>query len=268
LALTTFLPLFLLVLSPTTINETKATVVLLPAGLLVTFMAAAPRGARLKNAILATGLIAVFAAIFIPVYDTYGTGRAAGHGTPIMEFFTKKEKLEAYMSQNATVGAQKAGRVDAIVTPLREMSKDPAHFMIGLGIGNASDSSLGEKFTGAYFHKFEPFLRSSASVFILEIGVLGLVLTFILDYLIYQDARVVAAADRGLVGALAAGWTGVMAIIVIATFYVSLGASAAISFLFWYFSGHVAAHRMRLIPAKSQSQAEVSGISDRVRRRL
>jgi hypothetical protein len=263
LALTTFLPLFLLVIAPTTINETKATIVLLPLGLLVTFIAAAPRGTRLKNAILAAGLIAVFAAIFIPVYNTYGTGRKPGEGTPIVEFFTNKEKLDRYMGGNAGVGApaREVGRVDAIVTPLKEMSKDPTHFAVGLGIGNVAHSPLGEKFTGAYFPKFGQFLLSSASVFILEIGVFGLALVFTLDYLIYRDARVVAEADRGLVGALAAGWTGVTAVIVIATFYIALGSCDAISFLFWYFSGLVAAHRMRLIPARSHVPAYASSKS-------
>jgi hypothetical protein len=131
--------------------------------------------------------------------------------------------------------------------------------MLGLGIGNASPSPLGEKFTGEYFQKFEPFLLSSASVFILEIGVLGLGLTLILDFLIYRDTRVVAEANSGLVGMLAAGWTGVTAVIVIATFYTTLNASEAISFLFWYFSGLVAAHRMRLITARSQPPGQASG---------
>jgi hypothetical protein len=265
LALTTFLPLFLLVLAPTTINETKATIVLLPIGLLVTFIVAAPRGARFKNAILATGLITLFAAIYVPVYDTAGK---AGQGTSIIEFFTNEKKLEAYMSQNATVGAQKARRLDAILTPLREMSKDPTHLVLGLGIGNASQSSLGEKFTGKYFLKFLPFLQSSASVFILEIGVLGLGLSLLIDYLIYRDARVVAETDRGLVGVLAAGWAGVTGVIVIATFYIPLGAVDAISFLFWYSSGLVAAHRVRLIPERSHSLAQTSGMTGNSQRRL
>jgi hypothetical protein len=261
MALPRFLPLLLLVLAPTTINETKATVVLLPVGLLVTFLAAAPRGARLKNAILAAALISLFAAIFIPVYDTYGTGRK--HGTPIVEFFSNKETLDKYIGGNASVGApaHEVGRVDAIVTPLKEMSKDPTHFAIGLGIGNAAHSPLGEQFTGEYFGKFGPFLLSSASVFILEIGVLGLALTFTVDYLIYRDACAVAEADRGLVGALAAGWAGVTAVIVIATFYIVFGACDAISFPFWYFSGLVAAHRMRLIPARPRPLAPTSAIT-------
>lgn len=259
LSLMTFMPLFLIVVAPTTINETKASIVMLPIGLLVTFVFAAARGARLKNALLATGLIIVFAAIFVPVYDAFESGKR--YGVPIAEFFSDEGKLKQYMSRDSELGARKAGRLDAILTPLREMSKDSTHLMIGLGIGNTAASSLGEKFTGAYFRKFEPFLMSSVSVFILEIGVLGLGLTFVLVYLIYRDACAVATADGGLFGALAAGWAGATAVIAIAMFYIPLSVSEAISFLFWYFSGLVAGHRMRLRPARSHEAAQSARMS-------
>jgi hypothetical protein len=83
-------------------------------------------------------------------------------------------------------------------------------------------------------------------VLILELGVLGLALVLLTCYLIYRDARVVAASDDGLMGALAAGWAGVAAVVVVATFYKTTIASDALSYLFWYFSGLVSAHRVRL----------------------
>jgi hypothetical protein len=193
------------------------------------------------------------------VYDTFGTGRA--RGTPIMEYFTNERKLDAYLNRDPGVGALQAGRGEAILTSLRVMSKDPVHLLAGLGIGSVALSPLGDQFTGKYFLKFQPIAFMSATIFILEIGLLGLALTFMLDYLIYRDARAVADADRGLVGALAAGWSGVTVVIVIALFYVSLGASEALSFLFWYFSGVVAAHRMRLTPARLQPPTQIPGIA-------
>ena len=102
------------------------------------------------------------------------------------------------MSKEAGIGTREArvvGRVDAILTSLSEMSKDPTHLAFGLGIGNASDSSLGPNFTGKYFHKFAPFLKSAAALFILEIGLLGLALVLTIDYLIYRDSRAVAETD-------------------------------------------------------------------------
>ena len=100
-------------------------------------------------------------------------------------------------------------------------------------------------FTGKYFQKFAPFLKSSASVFILEIGLLGLALALLIDYLIYRDSRIVAEADGGVIGTLAVGWAGVTAVMVMATFYAPIAVSEALSYLFWYFSGVVAAQRVR-----------------------
>lgn len=243
-----FLPLFLLLLIPTTMNETKGTVLFLPVGLLITFVAASQRGTRLKNAVLATSLLIVAGAVFVPVYDYYASQQP--YGTPIAEFFSDKSRFERYVSKDAEIGTRSGrvvGRVDAILIPLKEMAKDPTHLAFGLGIGNASQSSLGSHFTGKYFQKFEPFLRSTGSVFILEIGLLGLALVLIIDYLIYQDSRVLAAADGSVTATLATGWTGVTAIMVMATFYANVAASEPASYLFWYLSGVLAAQRVRAV---------------------
>jgi len=242
-----FLPLFILLLLPTTLNETKATVVMLPIALLVTFIAGSQKGTRFKNAVVATSLLVVAAAIFVPVYDYYASKQK--YGTSILEFFSDKKTFERYVSKEAGIGTREArvvGRVDAILTPLSEMSKDPTHLAFGLGIGNASASALGPNFTGKHFHKFAPFLKSAGAVFILEIGLLGLALVLTIDYLIYRDSRAVAETDSGLIGTLAVGWAGVTAVIVMGTFYTSLTSSEALSYLFWFYSGVVAAERVRL----------------------
>jgi hypothetical protein len=250
--LAVFLPLFLLVLAPTTINETKATLAFAPFGLLATVVVCAPRGARMKNAVVGTVLLAIFAAVFIPIYDYYIS--KTQYGVPIMEFFSDQNRLDRYMSQNAGLGRRdlaKVGRKDALMVPLKEMAKEPTHFAFGLGIGNASHSALGPQFSGEHFAKFEPFLQSSATIFILEIGMLGLALSLIIQYPIYRDSRVVGDVDDGVIGTLAVGWVGVSAVIFIADFYATIDGSEAISYLYWFFSGVVAAHRVRLgrVPA-------------------
>jgi hypothetical protein len=242
-----FLLLFILLLLPTTLNETKATAVMLPVALLVTFIAGSQKGTRLKNAVVATSLLVVAAVIFVPVYDYYASKQKSG--TPILKFLSDKKTFERYVSKDAGIGTREArvvGRTDAILTPLSEMSRDATHLAFGLGIGNASLSSLGPNFTGKHFQKFAPFLKSAASVFILEIGLLGLALVLVIDYLIYRDSRAVAEADEGIIGTLAVGWAGVTATIVMATFYTPITTSEALSYLFWYYSGVVAAERVRL----------------------
>jgi hypothetical protein len=240
-----FIPLFLLVLVPTTVNETKGTLFLLPLGLMTVFLAGAPRGARLRYVVLAVGLLAVFGAIFVPVYDYFVKPRW-GYG--IVEFFTMEGRVEGYLEKkNADVGMTKeAGRVDAVMIPLREIAKDPAHLVFGLGIGNASNSALGLQFTGYYFRLFEPFMISSVSRFLMEIGLLGFALTLVFFLMIFNDARVVATVDKGLLGAMALGWTGVVATMALANFYKDPVAYGSMSLLFWYFSGLIAAQRVRL----------------------
>jgi hypothetical protein len=242
-----FLLLFLLMLAPTTINETKATVLFLPIGLLITFIAGSQRGARLKNALVATNLLIIAGAIFVPIYDYYASH--AKYGTPIVEFFTERAKFERYVSKDAEIGTRRVeevGRSDAILIPLKEMARDPTHLAFGLGIGNASQSSLGSNFSGKYFRKFEPFHRSAASNFILEIGLLGLTWVLLLNYLIYKDSRAVAELDQRVIGTLAVGWAGVTAVITLGVFYAPIVTSEPLSYLFWYFSGVVAAQRVRL----------------------
>ena len=93
-------PFAVLILLPTTLNETKATLVLLPIGLLVTFYAGSARGTRLKNMLLSVIVLAGFLAIFIPVYDHFITPRW-GYG--IMEFFTMEGRVERYLTKGTEI---------------------------------------------------------------------------------------------------------------------------------------------------------------------
>lgn len=257
LSLLPYLLLLAAVLIPTTVNETKGTLLLLPIGLLTTFIVGAPRGARLKHSVLGVGVLAGFLAIFIPIYDYYAVPR---WGFGIVDFFTEG-KVERYLEKGTEVGSQKeAGRLDALVVPLRELARDPAQLAFGLGIGNASDSALGEQFTGQHFRRFQPFLLSGVTVLMLETGVLGLSFALLLYWLVFRDAIAVAGRDaRGLAGALAAGWAGVVAVMTVAMPYKIVFNSNALTFLFFYFSGVVAARRMqvalRALPAGSPGRA-------------
>jgi hypothetical protein len=239
ISLLKFIVLVLLVLVPTTVNETKGTVVLAPVGLLTTFIVGARPGKRVSNALIALLVISVFGSIFLPVYDYYSRQRW-GYG--LVDFFTMQGRVEGYLEKrHAAIGAPTAGRVDAIVIPLEELAHDPPELAFGLGVGNASDSALGTQFTGHYFRRFEPFRLSTGALLIMETGLLGLTLVYVLYWLIFRDVRWVATHHQGLTGALAVGWMGVVAVITIATFYTNVMSSNALSFLFWYFSGYVAA---------------------------
>ena len=263
-----YLPMLLLVLLPTTLNETKATVLLLPAGLLTTFVLAQRGSARFLAVIKGVVVLLFFAAIFIPVYDYYDAGNPSRDG--IVEFFSNPDQISRYSTRDADIGdTDKVGRGDAITLPLRVMADDPIHLVFGYGPGNVSDSALGKRFRGEYFSTFQPFLMTLWTIVSLELGLLGFGTLLLLMWLIFQDALALARGDTGLPGALGLGWSGVVCVFVLAFFYKTLMPFTGLSFSFWYFAGLVAALRMQSVvqEGKRIDDANLDDSASRFRRR-
>jgi len=264
LSRTTFLLLFLLFAIPTSINETKSTVLLLPIGLITTLVVGASAGQRMRIGLSALGLLAIFGAIYVPVYDHFASVNNPYPYT-IEGFFSDQRAVTRYVDQNTDLGSRReAGRWDSLEVPVQTFAADPVHLAFGVGIGNGSASSLGAGYTGEYQALFGRYtIETSGAAFIVEIGVVGLLLVLVLYLLIFRDALVVASEDEGIVGSIALGWLGVTLVIAIATFYKSLHYFESLSYLFWYFSGVVAAQRMRL-----QWRTNQSSTAPRRRRQL
>lgn len=261
--------LFLVLLFPTLINETKATLLMLPIGLLAAFFAAASPGQRVRQTLVAATWLALFAAIFFPVYEY--TNSEKQYSVPLTEMLSDPDRLERYLWYKKEVGSTGgAGKVDSIVVPLAHLSSDPLHLMFGLGIGNVSDSALGRGFGGRYFKMFSPFIGTSFGRLVLELGVLGFALVLSLMWMIYRDSQIVARRSGSLVGALAGGWAGVTAVFVIGIVYTELVAMTSLSFLFWYFSGLVVSERMRLrtLPASKDDRVIPELLAPRPQARL
>jgi hypothetical protein len=239
-----FLVLFLVFLIPTTINETKATFFLLPVGLFVTFMAAAKVGQRARYAAIALLVTGVSTAIFVPIYDSFIADRE--YSVPLMDFLSDPDRMKRYMSTTDDIGVvdKDVGRLDSIVVPWRRLSADPAQLAFGYGIGNVSHSALGHGFVGRHFQVFGAFADFSFSRLLLELGVLGLIGVYTLMWMIFRDSQMVSKEGDDFRSTLAAGWTGVVAVITLSTLYSEIMASTALSYLFWFFSGVVAAARM------------------------
>ena len=260
-----FFALFFLLLIPTTINETKATVLLLPAGLLTTIAMAAPRGQRLKIFALGASLLVAFGAILIPIYNLMNEKRHE-QGNNIVDFFTNEQTMSQYLEgkHDINLGTRKpVARGQALKVSTSYLAHDPVRLAFGLGLGNVSKSSLGENFSGAYYPLFYNIAIMSFLVFLLEMGVLGVCLVFVLYWLLYRDSLYVGREDPGITGAIAAGWVGTVVIITAGTFYAPMHAYPSISFVFWYFSGLVAAQRYQLAhaahkPAIRPAQAAAS----------
>lgn len=256
-----FFSLFFLTLLPTTINETKATVVLLPVGLLATIVAGAPPGQRVKIFSLGMLLLITFGAILVPVYDAMEVNNPWAHERHLMDFYTNPEQVEKYLNTKGAVGigARKAvHRADAIRIPLEYLARDPVHLAFGLGFGNVSHSNLGQNFVGNYFDLFQYFAITSFAIFLLEIGTFGVTLVFVIYALLFFDAIAVARSAPGIRGSIAVGWIGVVAMMSAATFYTPLHIYPTLSYLFWYFGGLVASERAQLTLARESSRAHPS----------
>jgi hypothetical protein len=239
--------LFLLFVIPMSINETKVTVLALPLGLLITFILGAPPHRRVRATVVALAILAVGSAIFIPVFNYYQAKSAIPYR--IENFFTKAE-LSNYLNTGARVGfdpEREAGRVDALIVPLQEVSRDPVTLAFGLGVGNASHSSLGPTFIGVYYGLYGRYTReTSVATFLFEVGVLGTAIILWVHWLVFTDALFVARNDDGLVGALALGSVGALAVVTAGLFYIALHVTETLSYLFWFYAGVIAARGERI----------------------
>ncbi|HLW23741.1 MAG TPA: hypothetical protein VKT22_05190 [Steroidobacteraceae bacterium] len=243
-----FWPLFFLVLAPTTINETKVTVFLLPLGLLCTIMIGAEPGKRLRYTGMGVAALVLFGFIFVPVYNLMEAHNPYKSQRDILNYFTNPDELARYLSSDVSgVGTKKdVRRGDAMMVPLRFISSDPARLAFGLGLGAVAPSSFGKAFEGPYFQLFKPFLITSLTFFIIECGVLGVLSIGFLHALLFFDTVYLSRHDPSFDGALAAGWSGVVVLMTVAITYTIVHEFTSVSYLFWYFSGTLCARRVVL----------------------
>ena len=229
------------VLAPTMLNETKATILLVPIALFSIVVLGAERH-RLRKTITVVASAAVFLAVFIPVYDYFMKPRW-GYG--LIEFMTMEGRVEGYLDKDAQVGSYRPpGRLDGLTVPLQVQSRDPSLVAFGLGMGNVSDSALGPQFVGEHYQRYGHFVMSLASLLMWETGVLGTSLVVLLIFLIFRDAFLVSRGS-GLYSDFALGGMGIVAIMGISLPYKSMIDSGALSFMFWYFAGLIVAERSR-----------------------
>jgi hypothetical protein len=240
--------LFLLLLSPTTINETKVTVIFLPLGLMATLLLAGEPGKRLKY--MGMGLVAllVAGALFIPIYNLTQAHNPYKTERDITSFFTDPKRMALYMNTGVGgLGTKKdVRRGDAIIVPFNYLAQDPVKLMFGLGIGAVSPSQLGTNFQGTYYLLFEKFVIISFTTFMLEFGLLGLMVIGALFWMVFSDTLTVLRRDDSPVGALAAGWSGVVVIFAIDVFYTNFHEFTSVTYLYCYFSGLICARCVAL----------------------
>jgi hypothetical protein len=203
----------------------------------------------------AATLLVAGAFIFVPLYDFFNKWNSYDPGTPnhktsIEDFLEDPKSIVSYLHTNATVGmhtADSIGRVDALLVPLPVLTHDPVTFGFGLGIGNVSSSSLGPQFSGRYQATYGDFSEvTSMTGFMLELGTFGVLLILLLHWMIFRDSVTVMRADESMFGTLALAWVAICPLIFAGLFYIMIHTSSVVSYIFWFFSGVIAARRKRL----------------------
>lgn len=227
-------------LFPTTINETKGTLFLLPFGLLIPALITGSISDKIKRLLGTMGLGLILIIGFITIYDQF-LDTSVKDDKGLIDFLTRENRLEGYLAPHAS-GLRTnlpPGRVDVIINPFKNLYHDPVHLAFGLGPGNVSTSFLGSKFSGKYVDEFGEQMYLAMSNLLWEFGVLGTLLVLMLWFRIFKDSLIVAKNDN-IVGSFALGWAGIMAVLTLSLFYKNIIQSDILSYIFWYYSGFIA----------------------------
>jgi hypothetical protein len=249
-----------LFLIPTTLNETKATLVLLPLALLVP-ACITPRGdgvARRLHPVVAVGALAAVA--FVGIYNYLIQFRPAGQS--IGQFFLNGGVVEYLYAEAADREVNYIGRLDSIAIAWDRISGDPQTLAFGFGAGNVSTSFLSQ-FDGEYAAYYERYGvgMTQVTTFLWEVGIAGLIAYLLLFFLLWRDARVLARGEGqdALIGQI---WVSVTTIIGLGLLYKSVFSMTEIGYLFWYFSGVIVS---RAVAARAHGLTQPDTDHDRWR---
>jgi hypothetical protein len=244
---------------PTTINETKATIILLPFALLVpAFMM--PPGSNAARKLVPIAMIGALAGVgFVLVYNSLIEYRQYSH--TLGDLLNGPDMIKYYFYTGAAEhDAEYIGRFDSVQFAVEHTARDPITFAFGLGAANVAESFL-PQFAGKYWSYYMRFGvgQTQITTFLWEIGVVGLLAYLALFWFLWSDSVTLArsgdyAAELGQI------WTVTMIVMAFGLLYKSVFSMNDVGYLFWYFSGVVASRattvrRARLAGARREVPA-------------
>lgn len=231
---------------PCTINETKATLVLLPSAFLIPTIC--ERGQayskKTRNLLRIAITCAICLAILIPVH-TYFTDSV--RAPTIFELSENAGKLREYFyrGEDAIKKGGHVRRFDAIAFACKDLAKDYYRLAFGYGMGNVSLSYFSDA-TGGIYAKVADYKPNSMTLtkLLWEFGISGVILYILFLVFVYQDARLLCGTED-IFGVFASGWCAVVIIMAVTIPYLNTIQNDVLSFLFWYFSGIMAGKALR-----------------------
>ncbi len=258
---TTMAAVTILLFLPTTMNETKVTMFLLPLAIIIPLLFSAERRISKQQILTTTAVCMVLVAGYIGIYNYY----QAMAGRPgFIEFFSdsqqrsyviggnelsaegllRQEEVDVIGYKAEQVGEEKSARMEKIRLAFDTLSESPVLLWTGVGLGNAS-TSVAADFSGVYAPVIGMVSGGTIISFLLwetGLGGLGLFVLFLL--FILRDA-IALAKKGGIAGTIASGWIAVVLMVFVIMPYMNMLYFNALIYLFAFFSGYIASQRFR-----------------------
>ena len=248
--------LFAYFAAPTAINETKATVILLPLATIGPFIIAKGIEDRWKRAMPVLVLCAVGIVAFVAVYNVLIQARWWGGGHEVGDFFAGGHVTEyIYRGASADDPPEFIGRLDSIVLPMAVFSDNWMNLLFGLGPGNVSPSFL-PGMEGEYYERYKDFGVTITAIgkVIWELGVVGMLVYLCFLIFMWNDARMLARS--GIELKWVGEWWCICALIIgLGLFYKNILNFNEVSYPMFLFAGVVAS--LRLTPKTRSAESAV-----------
>jgi hypothetical protein len=247
-------------LAPTTINETKITILLLPLVMLVPalFMPRGQSAIRKLVPIVVTGAAAAIS--FVAVYAYFA--QFYHDGMPLMQFFQDKKTLENYLYNKANKqAAHDLGRFDTLVFAYRRLEQDPLVFGFGVGAGNASTSAM-KDFEGKYakYYKAYGVGYTQVGYWMWELGFAGVLAYLFFFFVAFRDAVFLARSNSSF-SPVGQAWATILVIYGIALGYQASFGMDSLLYPFWFYSGLCASKAWELRAGRATAKSRLSGTS-------
>lgn len=248
---------------PTTINETKVTMFLLPIAIIVPFLFSTERRLTKRQVTTIAGVCTMLVVGYIGVYNYY---QAQADRPGFGEFFSDSQRRDNYvfgqgeisasgMLSNTEspdivgyseeqVGEAKYARFEKIRLAYDTLSEHPVLLWTGIGLGNASESAA-KQFSGTYSHMIGEISSGTLFSFLLwETGIGGVALFLVFLSFVFSDALYLAKKG-GPEGTLATGWLAITMITFVLSVYLNIMLFNVLIYLFAFFSGYIASQSFR-----------------------
>ena len=230
---------------PTTLNETKSTIIFFPLALIAPVFLFKGTKKKIRTTIVLAIVIGAGLVTFVNIYDHLLPSRFGGKG--LTEFMTSGQELGhfLYRGVKADDKAEHIGRIDSYALALSVLSEEKLKLIFGVGIGNVSGSYIAG-LEGEYTKYGGLGAGTTSLAYLLwELGVLGVIIHFVFFYFIFQDSRKLSKSDSYL-GALSLGFASVMIIVVISVGYKNFLYTNYMGYMLWYFAGLISSTNIRM----------------------